>query len=157
VTPLRISIAVVVTFALLFGFDSRSFAAPTVPSEPLVHYVVSDGGIAQSLTGVAGDPSKGKAIVLDRRLGNCLACHHMPVDAPFQGDLGPDLAGVGKRLTIAQLRLRIVNPKLINPETIMPAYYAIAGFHDIGPQFRGKPILAAQQVEDVVAFLATLK
>jgi len=151
------SIAVLVCCGLASTFGSTAAAAATTSDAPLVTYTAVNGAIPQSLTGVPGDPAKGKAVVLDRKLGNCLACHHMPLAAPFQGNLGPDLAGVGSRLSAGQLRLRIADPKLINPATIMPGYYQVAGLHDVAKKFVGKPILTAQEVEDVVAYLLSLK
>jgi sulfur-oxidizing protein SoxX len=115
-------------------------------------------GIAQVLPGaVAGDPVRGRAIVATRQVGLCLLCHAGPFpEEPFQGNLAPDLAGAGLRSTAAQLRLRIVDPRRINPDTIMPGYYVTDGLHRVAPAFKGKPILDAQQVEDVVAFLQSL-
>ncbi len=136
---------------------SPAIAAPTAAQPALVKYAVVNGGIPVSLTGVPGDPARGKAVVLDRKLGNCAACHRIPLDAPFQGSLGPDLSGVAARLSVPQLRLRIVDADAINPATIMPAYYRVAGINDVAAAFRGKPILDAEQVEDVVSYLATLR
>jgi sulfur-oxidizing protein SoxX len=115
-------------------------------------------GIAKVLPGaVAGDPVRGRAIVATRQVGLCLLCHAGPFpEEPFQGNLAPDLAGAGLRSTAAQLRLRIVDPRRINPDTIMPGYYVTDGLHRVAPAYRGKPILEAQQVEDVVAYLQTL-
>jgi sulfur-oxidizing protein SoxX len=115
-------------------------------------------GIAQVLPGaVAGDPVRGRAIVATRQVGLCLLCHAGPFpEEPFQGNLAPDLAGAGLRSTAAQLRLRIVDPRRINPDTIMPGYHVTDGLHRVAPAYRGKPILDAQQVEDVVAYLQTL-
>jgi sulfur-oxidizing protein SoxX len=114
--------------------------------------------IPASLTGAAGDPARGRAIVVDRQVGLCLLCHGGPFpEQRFMGDLAPDLAGVGARLSAGQIRLRIVDPGKLNPATIMPAYYKTEGLERVAPAFRGKTILTAQQIEDVVAFLATLK
>ncbi len=120
-------------------------------------YVVENSGIAQPLTAQAGDPARGAKVMVDRDLGNCLACHAAAVDAEFFGTTGPSLVGVGARLTPAQLRLRVVDPKRINPATMMPAYFRTESLHRVLPEFVGKTILSAQQVEDVVAFLATQK
>lgn len=123
-----------------------------------VNYTVNDGAIAQSLTGKKGDPISGRKVVINRRLGNCLACHTMPIpEQSFQGKIGPNLAGVASRYKEGQLRLRIVNPKVVNPETFMPAYYRTKGLHRVQKKWRGKTILSAQQVEDVVAYLMTLR
>jgi len=118
-------------------------------------FVVENYGIAKPLTAQPGDAARGATVAVDRDLGNCLACHALAVDAEFFGTTGPSLVGVGDRLTPAQLRLRVVNPKLINPATMMPAYFRTGNLHRVLPEFAGKTILSAQQVEDVVAFLAT--
>ncbi len=111
-----------------------------------------------SLTGAKGDPARGRAIVANRQVGLCLLCHSGPFpEERFQGNLAPDLRGAGARSTEAQLRLRIVDSRRINPATIMPAYHQTDGLTRVAPAWRGKPILSAEQVEDVVAFLTTLK
>src|SRR5690348_15916173 len=110
--------------------------------------------IPSSLTGTAGDPARGRAVVVDRRLGACLLCHTGPFpEEKFQGVLAPDLAGAGSRWSEGQLRLRIVDPTRLNPDTVMPAYYRVGGLTRVGHAWRGKPILSAEQIEDVIAFL----
>lgn len=95
--------------------------------------------------------------MVDRRTGNCLICHEAPgVDEPFQGEIGPPLAGVGARLTPGQIRLRLIDQSRINPETIMPPYYRTDGLANVDPAYAGRPALDAQQIEDVVAWLAGL-
>ncbi|WP_407672038.1 sulfur oxidation c-type cytochrome SoxX [Noviherbaspirillum soli] len=124
----------------------------------LAPYSVEGDGIPQPLTAVAGDAGRGRAIVANRQVGLCLLCHAGPLpEERFQGNLAPDLAGSGTRWSQAQLRLRIVDAGRINPDTIMPAYYRIDGLNNVAPAVRGKPILDAQQVEDVVAYLRSLK
>lgn len=114
--------------------------------------------IPEPLTATPGDPERGRRIVLDREVGNCLICHKVPEPAErFQGELGPDLAGVGRRLTAAQLRLRIVDQSRLNPATLMPPYYRIDRLARVAEHYRGRPVLTAQQVEDVVAYLQTLR
>jgi L-cysteine S-thiosulfotransferase len=114
--------------------------------------------IPASLTGARGDPVRGRAIVTNRQVGLCLLCHSGPFpEERFQGNLAPDLAGAGKRSTEGQLRLRIADSSRINPATIMPAYHRTDGLTRVAPAWRGKPILTAEQIEDVVAFLITLK
>ncbi|MCY7386999.1 MAG: sulfur oxidation c-type cytochrome SoxX [Burkholderiales bacterium] len=104
-----------------------------------------------------GDPSRGRDVVMGRD-GNCLLCHAIPeTGARFMGDLGPPLAGAGARLSAAQLRMRLIDPQRSNPDTIMPAYARIDGLTRVGKAWRGKPILGAQQIEDVVAYLGTLR
>jgi sulfur-oxidizing protein SoxX len=111
-----------------------------------------------SLTGAPGDPARGRAIVTSRQVGLCLLCHSGPFpEERFQGNLAPDLAGAGRRWSEGQLRLRIVDSGRINPATIMPAYHRTEGLTRVAPAYRGKPILSAEQIEDVVAFLMTLK
>ena len=96
--------------------------------------------------------------MLDRRVGNCLICHRVPVpQEPFQGEIGPDLGGIGSRLSTGQIRLRVVDPQRLNPATLMPPYHRIEGLRRVAPAFIGKPALTAQDVEDVVAWLASLK
>ena len=120
--------------------------------------VAASDSLPSSLTGAAGDPVAGKKIVLDRHVGLCLLCHSGPFpEERFQGDLGPTLAGVGARLSAGQIRLRIVDASRVNPQTIMPPYYRKEGLSRVAPSHAGKTVLTAQQIEDVVAFLSTLK
>ena len=118
----------------------------------------ANDSLPSPLTGAAGDAARGRAIVLDRQLGLCLLCHSGPFPQErFQGDLAPNLAGVGSRLSEGQIRLRIVDASRVNPQTIMPAYFRTEGLTRVTPSQRGKTVLSAQQIEDVVAFLVTLK
>ena len=124
----------------------------------LVPYRVEGDAIRAPLVREPGDAARGRRIVLDRSLGGCVLCHAFPEPEPrFMGDIGPALAGVGARLSAAQLRLRVVDQSRIDPDTPMPAYYRIEGLRDVAKAYRGKPILDAQQVEDVVAYLLTLR
>jgi sulfur-oxidizing protein SoxX len=121
-------------------------------------YVVVGDSIPVSLTGAAGDPARGRAIVLDRRLGACLLCHTGPfTEERFRGTLAPDLSGAGSRWSAGQLRLRLVDASRLNPSTIMPPYYRVDGLARIGNSWAGKPMLTAEQIEDVVALLSTLR
>jgi len=105
-----------------------------------------------------GDPARGRAIVMNRQVGLCLLCHSGPFpEERFQGDLAPDLKAVGARLTAGQLRLRIVDSARVDAATIMPPYYRTEGLTRVAPAFQGKPVLSAEQIEDVVAFLTTLR
>ena len=114
--------------------------------------------IPESLTGAKGDPARGRAIVANRQVGLCLLCHSGPFpEERFQGNLAPDLRGAGARWSEGQLRLRIVDSSRINPATIMPAYHRSEGLVRVAPAWRGKPVLSAEQIEDVVAFLMTLR
>ena len=118
---------------------------------------VGDEGIPASLTGAKGDPARGRAIVANRQAGLCLLCHTGPFpEERFQGNLAPDLREAA-RLTEAEIRLRLVDPVRVNPQTIMPAYYRAGGLTNVAPAYRGKTVLTAEQIEDVVAYLLTLK
>ena len=111
-----------------------------------------------SLTGKPGDPVRGRAIVANRTVGLCLLCHSAPIpEERFQGNLAPSLAGAGSRGTPGQLRLRIVDAARLNPDTIMPPYYRVDGLARVAKNFQGKTILTAEQIEDVVAYLVSLK
>lgn len=119
--------------------------------------VVGDA-VPQPLTSTPGDADRGRAIVGDRQVGLCLMCHTGPFpDERSQGTLAPDLAGAGMRWSEGQLRLRIVDSRRLNPDTIMPSYFRAAEGRRVGKAFRDQPVLDAQQVEDVVAFLVTLR
>lgn len=133
-------------------------AAAPVTAEPLRPVVVVDDAIPVSLTGEPGDPARGRTIVLDRTRGLCLLCHAGPFpEERFQGTLGPDLSGVGGRRSAGQLRLRLVDGRRLDPETIMPAYYSLDGLARVGTAWGGKPVLQPGEIEDVIAFLATLR
>jgi len=117
-----------------------------------------EDAIPTSLTGAPGDPVRGRAVVTSRQVGLCLLCHSGPFpEERFQGNLAPSLAGAGSRWSEGQLRQRIVDSGQIVPTTIMPAYHRTEGLTRVAPAFQGKPVLSAQQIEDVVAFLMTLK
>ena len=128
-------------------------------AEELVAYkVVDEYSIPEPLTAQAGDPVKGREVAINRKKGNCLACHIMPIpEQSFHGEVGPDLNGVGSRYEIGELRLRVVDPKVLNADTMMPAFYRIDGFHRVGKKFQGKTILEPQEVEDLLAYLMTLQ
>jgi sulfur-oxidizing protein SoxX len=127
-------------------------------ADELRPYVILGDNIPDSLTGKRGDPERGRAIVVNRQVGLCLLCHSGPYpEERFQGTLAPDLAGTGSRWSEGELRLRIVDPSRLNPETIMPSYYRIEGLARVAPAFKGKPLLSAEQIEDVVAHLAMLR
>jgi sulfur-oxidizing protein SoxX len=127
-------------------------------NEAVRPYTVIGDAIPASLTGEPGDPVRGKAVLVSRQTGLCLLCHSAPLpEEHFQGTIGPDLKGAGSRYTEGQLRLRIVDQSLTNPGTIMPAYYRLDGLDRVAAAFRGKTVLTAQQIEDVVAFLMTLR
>ena len=139
---------VVLAFALVAWPAAAQKATPQIV----------DDSIPRSLTGRPGDPSRGRAIVANRSVGLCLLCHSGPIaEERFQGDLAPSLAGAGSRWSEGQLRLRIVDGSRLNADTIMPAYYRTSGLQRVARNFEGKTILSAEQVEDVVAYLVTLK
>ena len=136
---------------------SCAAAAPPQRTQ-LVPYAIAGDSIPASLTGRTGSPARGRAIVVDPQRGMCLLCHSGPFpEDKFQGNIGPSLAGVGRRLSEGQLRLRVVDSSKINPDTIMPPFYRVDALHRVAPAWRGKPVLTAAEIEDVVAFLMTLK
>ncbi len=120
-------------------------------------YTITGDAISESLTGAPGDAAHGRALVLERT-STCILCHSGPFpEEKFQGDLAPSLAGTGSRWSAGQLRLRLVNASRLNPATIMPSYYRVDDLERVAPAWRGKPILSAEQIEDIVAYLATLR
>ena len=123
--------------------------------EPVRFEAVADA-IPRALTSEPGNAARGRSIVVNRDGGACTLCHAVPGEKNF-GNIAPTLAGVGARLSPAQLRLRVADSTRVNPESPMPAYYRTEGLNQVAAVFRGKPLLSAQQVEDVVAWLATLK
>ena len=135
-----------------------SAVAAIVAAACMLGVAHAQDAMPQSLTGAKGDAVRGRAVVANRQVGLCLLCHSGPFpDERFQGNLAPDLKGVGARLSEGQLRLRIVDSSRINPASIMPAYHRTEGLVRVGPAWRGKPILTAEQIEDVVAFMMTLR
>jgi len=121
-------------------------------------YEVVGDSIPVSLTGTPGDAAKGRTVVANRQVGLCLLCHSGPLpEERFQGNLAPSLAGAGGRWSEGQLRLRLTDSRRLNPETIMPAYYSTSGLMQVAKNVQGQPLLAAQQIEDVLAYLMTLK
>jgi len=126
-------------------------------AQGLRDYAVVGDAVPQSLTNARGDAARGRALVLDRS-STCLLCHSGPFpEQKFQGDLAPDLSGSGKRWSEGQLRLRLVDAARLNAATIMPSYYRIDGLSRVGAAWRGKPILSAEQIEDILAYLVTLR
>jgi L-cysteine S-thiosulfotransferase len=126
-------------------------------AQPVVPYVVEGDAIAQPLAGLRGDAARGRALAASRP-GLCLLCHTAPLpEERFQGNLAPDLAGVGGRYSVAQLRLRVVDAQRLNPQSLMPPFHALPSAARVGAAWAGKPIFSAQQVEDVVAWLASLR
>jgi L-cysteine S-thiosulfotransferase len=125
--------------------------------EELRPYTVTGDSIMEPLTGTPGDATRGRALVLERT-NTCILCHSGPFpEEKFQGDLAPNLSGSGSRWSVGQLRLRLVDASRFNPGTIMPSYYRIDRLDRVAANWRGKPILSAGQIEDIVAYLATLR
>ena len=144
------------------GVVAATAAAPEVDTAELaagnlVQFEVIADGIPEAIDGARGDASRGRALILGHDNANCLVCHAVPDPAVrFSGNLGPPLGGIARTLSVAQLRLRVVDNMRVHPTTIMPSYYRIEGFDRVAGAYRGKPILDARQVEDIVAYLATL-
>lgn len=154
----RITVTLAV-FAASLGVAQAETVAPG-------NVIYEDGAIAQSLTGVPGNPMEGAKVLSTKSMGNCVACHEVSAlaDVPFQGDVGPLLDGAGDRWSEAQLRGLLVNSKMVFPDTVMPAFYKVDGYTRPGKAFTGKaaddsfaPLLTAQQIEDTIAFLMTLR
>lgn len=142
-------------FALTLALAS---AAPVAWSAGVAPHAVEGDRIEQPLLGLRGDPARGRAIVADRRTGLCLLCHQAPVpEERSPGNLSSDLSGAGSRWTAGQLRLRIVDARRLNPDSVMPSFHRTEGLSRVAAPWRGRPILDAQQVEDVVAYLEGLK
>lgn len=127
--------------AVLDGASSTTTAAP----------------MEHPLTNIAGDPDRGREVLLGRD-GNCLLCHAVPeTGARFMGNLGPPLSGIASRMSVGEMRLRLVDSRRVNPRTIMPSYYSTDGLVHVAAAYRGKTVLTAQQIEDTIAYLRTLR
>lgn len=159
---MRISVITAITAIAVGALASAAHAEETAPTA----VSFTDGAVEQSLTGVAGDAANGRALVGEKGAGNCVACHAVSdlADVPFQGNIGPMLDGVGDRWSEAELRGLVVNAKVMFEGSMMPSFYRTEGYTRPGNVYTGKaaddsfgPLLSAQQVEDVVAYLATLK
>ena len=148
-----------VALALAAAFNALALA-PAAAQQPAVapgEWAVQGDAISQPLGDTPGDAQRGRAIVANRQVGLCLLCHTGPFpEERFQGNLAPDLAGAGVRWSSGQLRLRLADARRLNPQSIMPAYHRTDGLQRVGAAWAGRPLLSAQQVEDVVAFLSTL-
>jgi sulfur-oxidizing protein SoxX len=139
----------------LSGVASNQVALP----EDYCRWKVEEYAVAEPLCGLAGDAQRGREIASDGSRGNCLACHQLPVPGiEAYGTIGPPLAGIAARLSVPMIRLRVVDTRNINPVSIMPGFYRDPRLiNRPGEAYRGKTFLTAQQVEDVIAYLATLK
>lgn len=123
----------------------------------IASYDIVDGAIPAPLTDAPGDPSKGRALFIDREGAHCLLCHRVSsLDEPFQGTVGPDLSDYGTVIDEAVTRLRLIDATLLNPDTVMPAYHRIEALREVQTRYRGRPILSAKDIEDVLAYLKTL-
>jgi L-cysteine S-thiosulfotransferase len=126
-------------------------------AQTLRPYAVVGDAIPEPLTTTRGDAARGRALIVERS-STCILCHSGPFpEQKFQGDLAPSLAGSGSRWSEGQLRLRLVDASRLNAATIMPSYYRIDGLQRVGTLWRGKPVLSAEQIEDIVAYLVTLR
>jgi sulfur-oxidizing protein SoxX len=127
------------------------------PTKLIPLRVVNDG-VPEPLAAAPGDAGRGRALLLARDAANCILCHALSdPQIRFSGNLGPPLDGVGRKLSLAQLRLRVADNLQLNAATIMPSYYRIDGLDRVAAAYRGKPILTGQEIEDIIAYLATLK
>lgn len=143
--------------ATAIATSSTTLVLSEDPQRSMADVAVMGDAIPLPLTGKAGDAARGRRIVLDREAGNCLICHKVPEPAElFQGDLGPDLGGIGKRLTAGQIRLRLVDQSRLNPQTLMPPYHRVDRLNRVAAKFKGLPVLTPQDIEDVAAYLGTL-
>jgi L-cysteine S-thiosulfotransferase len=150
--PVTLSSRAAFAMLVLTSLTSAALCAPLMP------YTVVGDAIPQSLTGAPGDAGRGRAIVANRAVGLCLMCHSGPLpEVKLQGNLAPDLAGSGSRLSAGQLRLRLVDASRLNPKTIMPPYYRVDHLIQVAPMYRDAPVLSAEQIEDVVAYLSSLR
>jgi len=155
---MRALLAVLLWVTAICGASESGAAVGAEETTALRPYTIVGDAIPAPLTGQKGDAARGRAIVLNRNVGLCLLCHAGPFpDERFQGNMAPDLKGAGARWSEGQLRLRLVDARKLNPATIMPPYYVVDGMGRVAASLRGKPILTAEQIEDVVAFLATLR
>ena len=143
----------------VFAFTGLLAFAASATLSGAAEYKIEDEAIKASLTGKAGDAANGKKVFLNRKKGNCLACHVVSSlkDQPFHGEVGPPLDGTASRWSEGELRLRIVNAKALNEDTIMPAFHHAKGFHRVLKKFKDKTLLSAQEVEDVLAYVMTMK
>lgn len=152
----------IITAGAVTAFATMVVAAEVSPDDVVYGEY---GEVEASLSGVAGDPVAGKEIMVARGKGNCIACHQVTAleEYPFHGEVGPSLDGIGGVRTAAELRGVVANAKMTYDGTIMPAFYRVSGFIRPGNAFTGKaaegpldPLLTAQEIEDVVAYLQTL-
>jgi L-cysteine S-thiosulfotransferase len=120
-------------------------------------YTIVGDAVPAALDGKTGDATRGRQVVLDRNNGNCLICHAVPEPQErFMGELGPELTGVGARLSAGQIRLRLIDQSILNPATVMPPYHRVKDLTRVATRYKDRPVLTAQDIEDAVAYLAAL-
>ena len=147
-----------VSMSMLMLMLALMLALTLMPSPAAAQFAVVGDAIPTPLTAEPGNAARGRAVIVNRQTGLCLLCHTGPfAEEPFQGSLAPSLAGVGGRLSAGQLRLRLVDGRQLNPATIMPSYLRADGLQRVGTAWWGKPLLSAQQIEDVIAMLLELQ
>ena len=149
----------ILSFFIVFPFEMVNHSLVYLLLELLVLNAILSSGrmVKQALSDKAGDAKAGRDLLVSR-ISNCTLCHAViETGERFFGNVGPSLSGVGSRLDAAQLRLHLVNPAYFNPQTIMPSYYRVEGLNKVALEFQGKPVLGAQAIEDVIAYLLTLK
>lgn len=155
----RVACAVLATTCLLATSALAEQTLERVSEYNLVSYTIVDGiSIEKPLAGKVGNATNGRKLFVHRKKGNCLTCHTAPIpEQQFHGQVAPDLDGVGDRMSAGEIRLRLVNPKLANPDTPMMSYYRTHGLNQVKKSFAGKPMLNEQEIEDIVAYLVSLK
>ena len=141
---------------LAAAYALAAIAGCAAPGEPGPLYRIENDAIPEPLAAGPADAARGREIFTGRE-ANCLFCHSVPEPGQrFMGNVGPPLAGIARRLTPGQMRLRIADPTRVNRDAVMPAYYRVKELTAVAQSFRGKPILSAREVEDVIAYLQTL-
>lgn len=153
---MKSAIQLILSTVLAMG---QGLLVPALAADSYIQWQADDLSITQALGGLQGNPVNGREIARSSEDGNCLACHQLPIaEEKFHGTVGPDLTKVATRLSEGEIRLRVIDEKLINPVTIMPGYYRHPDkFNQVSPEYAGKTFLTAQQIEDLVAYLVTLK
>jgi sulfur-oxidizing protein SoxX len=152
------SLVAVALMSATSGVHAADSTGSEAAPEPYYDWQVQDYEIREPLGGLVGVPERGARIASDQHAGNCYACHVLPLAADeFYGNLGPPLAGIASRQSVGMIRLHVVDQTRFNPETVMPGYYRrFEQLNRVAEEFRGRTYLSAQQIEDVVAWLATL-
>jgi len=148
----------VLAIVATFGIQSAGIQSALADSH-IVKIKIEDDAVKASLTGKAGDAATGRKLATSRKKGNCLACHVITdlKEQPFHGNVGPPLDGVAGRYSEAEIRLRIIDATVLNEDTLMPPFYKVDGLTRVNKKFKNKTVLSAQEVEDVLAYVMTLK